>query len=158
METNLGKSSIAWNSDLNEFISDDHARLAAVLSDYKPTLSLIYIPKKDRATAADHAKPWAILDSPAYLPQHIIRYLSDEEMKNPTAVLKWIFAGDLEKNRPKDVLARLEAEQAAEQLMELKRQEDDLEDRLEHVEFLATGGREKKHTVSLGNGRKLERT
>lgn len=158
METSLGKSAISWNSELNEFVSDDHVRLAAVLHDYKPTLSLVYIPKKDRTTPTDHLKPWAILDSPAYLPPHIIRYLSDEEMKNPTAVLKWIFAGDLEKNRPKDVLARIEAEQAAEQLMELKWQEDDLEDRLEHVEFLASGGRDKKHTIRLDKGRKLERT
>jgi hypothetical protein len=79
-------------------------------------------------------------------------------MKNPTAVLQWIFAGDLEKNRPKDVLARIEAEQTAAELMKLKRQEDDLEDRIEHVTFLASGGRDKKHTINLGEGRKIERT
>lgn len=157
MESFLGKSPVSWSSELGEFISDDHARLAAILHDYKPTLSLIYIPKKDRTTHAERVKPWAIMDSPAYLPPHIIRFLSDEEMKNPNEILRWIFLGDLEKNRPKDVLARIEAEIAADQLMELKRREDELEDRIDHVAFLASGGREKKHTLNLGNGRKMDR-
>ena len=153
----LFASPTSWNSDLNEFISDDHARLAGVLHDYKPTLSLVYIPKLQRTTAAEHAKPWAILDSPAYLREHIIRYLSDEEMKNPQEILKWIFLGDLEKNRPGDVLARIEAEQAAATLLQLKREEDDLEDRIDHMAFLASGGRDKKHTVQIDKNRKVAR-
>lgn len=157
MESHLGSSPISWNSDLNEFISDDHAHLAAILNDYKPTLSLVYIPKKNRVTLAEQAKPWAIMDSPAYLPPHIIRFLSDEEMKNPQAILKWIFLGDLEKNRPQDVLARIEAEQAADELMALKRQEDQLADTMDHMAFVASGGRERKNTLNLGNGRKVNR-
>ena len=100
METTLNRSSQVYNSDLGEFISEAHAHLAQVLHDYKPTLSLIYIPKKDRDET--DTKPWAILDSPANLAPHIIRYMSDAEMQKPAEILAWIFEGDLDKHRPDD--------------------------------------------------------
>lgn len=135
METSLNRSSTVWNSDLGEFISDAHAHLAQVLQDYKPTLSLVYIPVKDRD--ATDTKPWAILDSPANMAPHIIRYMSDEEMQKPAEVLSWIFEGDLTKHRPDDVFARMEAKRAAEELMNLKKQEEELADHMELIEFAA---------------------
>lgn len=133
METTLNRSSQVYNSDLGEFISEAHAHLAQVLNDYKPTLSLVYIPKKDRS--ADDTKPWAILDSPANLPPHIIRYMSDAEMQNPAEILAWIFEGDLDKHRPDDVFARMEAKRAAQELMDLKRQEEELADHMDLIDF-----------------------
>lgn len=135
METTLNKSSIVWNSELGEFVNEKHAHLAQVLTDYKPTLSLVYIPKKDRDET--DTKPWAILDSPANMPAHIIRYLTDAEMANPEAVLSWIFEGDLDKHRPDDVFARMEAKRAAAELLDLKRQEDELGDFYDKIEFAA---------------------
>jgi len=135
METSLNRSSTVWNSDLGEFISDAHAHLAQVLQDYKPTLSLVYIPVKDRDET--DTKPWAILDSPANMAPHIIRYMSDEEMQKPAEVLSWIFEGDLTKHRPDDVFARMEAKRAAEELMNLKKQEEELADHMELIEFAA---------------------
>jgi hypothetical protein len=135
METSLNRSSTVWNSDLGEFVSDAHAHLAQVLQDYKPTLSLVYIPVKDRDET--DTKPWAILDSPANMAPHIIRYMSDEEMQKPAEVLSWIFEGDLTKHRPDDVFARMEAKRAAEELMNLKKQEEELADHMELIEFAA---------------------
>jgi hypothetical protein len=135
METSLNRSSTVWNSDLGEFISDAHAHLAQVLQDYKPTLSLVYIPVKDRDET--DTKPWAILDSPANMAPHIIRYMSDEEMQKPAEVLAWIFEGDLDKHRPDDVFARMEAKRAAEELMNYKKQEEELADHMELIEFAA---------------------
>ena len=135
METTLNRSAQVYNSDLGEFISEKHAHFAQILQDYKPTLSLVYTPKKDRD--ATDTKPWAILDSPANLAPHIIRYLSDAEMENPAEILAWIFEGDLDKHRPNDVFARMEAKRAAEELMKLKQQEDELADQLELIEFAA---------------------
>jgi len=57
---------------------------------------------------------------------------------------------------PKNVLRRIESEENAKKLMEAKKQEDEIEDRIEHIEFLASGGRDKKHTVTH-NGKKFER-
>jgi hypothetical protein len=155
METSLGKSSVSWNSDLNEFISDSHAHLAATLHDYRATLSLVYIPKNAR-TASD-TKPWAILDSSPTLPQHIIRYLSDAEMSNPSEVLSWVFKGDLVRHGKNNVLARIEAEQAAAELLNLKRQEEELEDRIDHMAFLVSGGRERKSRIQVRRGEWVNR-
>lgn len=135
MATTLHQTANVWNSDLGEFVSDAHMHLAQVLQDYKPTLSLVYIPIKDRE--ADDTKPWAILDSPANMPPHIIRYLSDIEMQKPAEVLAWIFEGDLDKHRPDDVFARMEAKRAAEELMNLKKQEEELADHYELISFAA---------------------
>ncbi len=135
MTTALAHSSQVWNSDLGEFVSDAHVHLAQVLNDYKPTFSLVYIPQKDRD--AEDTKPWAILDSPANMPAHIIRYLSDQEMQRPAEVLAWIFEGDLDKHRPDDVFARMELKRQAEELMNLKKQEEELADHYELIEFAA---------------------
>lgn len=141
METSLNRSATVWNSDLGEFINEKHAHLAQVLQDYKPTLSLVYIPKQQRD--ATDTKPWAILDSPANMAPHIIRYLTDKEMEDPASVLSWIFEGDLDKHRPDDVFAKMEAKRAAEELMNLKKQEEDLADYLDLFEFAA---KTNKHT------------
>lgn len=135
MTTALAHSSQVWNSDLGEFVSDAHVHLAQVLNDYKPTFSLVYIPKADRD--ADDTKPWAILDSPANMPAHIVRYLSDAEMQRPAEVLAWIFEGDLTKHRPDDVFARMEVKRQAEELMNLKKQEEELADHYDLIEFAA---------------------
>jgi len=135
MTTALAHSSQVWNSDLGEFVSDAHVHLAQVLNDYKPTFSLVYIPKADRD--ADDTKPWAILDSPANMPPHIIRYLTDQEMQRPAEVLAWIFEGDLDKHRPDDVFARMELKRQAEELMNLKKQEEELADHMDLIEFAA---------------------
>lgn len=133
METSLGRTATVWNSDLGEFISDKHAHFAGILQDYKPTFSLVYIPQKERD--ATDIKPWAILDTPANKPPHIIRYLTDAEMEKPDEILTWIFEGDLEKNRPGDVFAKLEAKRIAAELLNLKKQEEDLADFHDKVEF-----------------------
>lgn len=147
MVTNLGATAGNYDSQFGEFVSDDHVRLAKVLSDYRPGLSLVYIPKHDRLTANDNQKPWAIEDNNPLLGRHIIRYLTEDEMKNPAAVLAWIFDGDLSKHRPVDIMDRIENEERAQKLLQLKKQEDELEDIADHMAFYLTGGRNKLNYI-----------
>jgi len=156
MITSLGQSAQVFNSDLGEFVRDDHVRFAEILQDLKPTYSLVYIPQKDRKTPEDQQKPWAILDSPDNQAEYVVRYLSEEEMKEPHKILAWLFDGDIVRHGAENVLARIEAEEKAKQLMEYKRREDELEDMIELGEFMMTGGRDKKHTFTH-NGKKYER-
>lgn len=142
-QTNLHHSSVVWNSELGEFIDDRHVHLARILKDYKDTYELVYIPKKDRD--ATDTKPWAILEHHPVTGSHIVRYLSEVEMNDPAGVLEWIFNADLDRNRPQDVLQRIQNREAAEQLMEFKRQEEELEDKLDLVANIASGGRDKKN-------------
>lgn len=150
----FGVNAGTYDPELGEFISDSHVHLAAVIHDYKPTLSLVYIPKKDQ-TAFD--KPWAIIEKDPRFGESIIRYLSDAEMQSPSAVLAWLFNGDQDKQGTINVLQRIENEATAQKLLDLKRQEDELEDAIDHMQFYLSGGREKKHTLRMGKGKTIER-
>jgi RNA-binding protein YhbY len=77
-------------------------------------------------------------------------------MKQPHKVLAWLFDGDVVRHGAENVLKRIESEEKAKELLKFKRQEDELEDRIEMIEFLASGGRNKLHTVQH-NGKKFER-
>ena len=156
MITSLGQSAQVYNSDLGEFVRDDHVRFAEVLQDLKPTYSLVYIPQKDRKTPEEQLKPWAILDSPDNVAPYIVRYMSEEEMKEPHKILAWLFDGDIVRHGAQNVLKRIEAEENAKKLLDFKRQEEELEDRIEYGAFLISGGRNKLHTVKH-NGKKFER-
>lgn len=156
MFSTLGQSSQVYNSDLGEFVSEDHIRFAQILKDLKPTYSLVYIPAKDRTTPEEKLKPWAIIDKPDNMQEYVVRFLSEQEMKEPYKIIAWLFDGDVVRHGADNVLRRIEAEETAKQLMELKRQEDELEDRIEFGAFIASGGRDKKHTVTH-NGKKFER-
>ena len=156
METYLGQAPNVYNPDLGEFVREDHVHFAQVLKDLKSTYNLVYVPVKDRTTPEEKQKPWAILDKPDNLPEYVVRYLSEDEMKEPHKILAWLFDGDIVRHGAENVLKRIEAEDNAKKLLDLKRQEDDLEDRLDHIEFLASGGRNKLHTITH-DGKKFER-
>ena len=156
METSLGQSAQVFNSDLGEFVREDHVHFAQILKDLKPTYSLVYIPVKDRTTPEEKQKPWAILDKPDNMPEYIVRYMSEEEMKQPHKIIAWLFEGDVVRHGADNILKRIEMEENAKKLMELKRQEDELEDRIEFGAFIMSGGRDKLHTVRH-DGKKFER-
>lgn len=156
MTISLGQSAQIWNSDLNEFVSDDHVHMADVLQDLKPTYSLVYIPKNQRVDEQEKKKPWAIVDKPENLPEYVVRFLSDEDMKDPYKIIAWLFDGDVVRHGAENILKRIEAEDNAKKLLESKKEIDDMEDRIDHIEFLASGGRDKKHTITH-NGKKFER-
>jgi len=156
METYLGQSPNVYNPDLKEFVREDHIHFAQVLKDLKPTYNLVYVPVKDRTTPEEKQKPWAILDKPDNLPEYVVRYLSEEDMKNPHKIIAWLFYGDVVRHGADNILKRIEAEENAKKLLDFKRQEEELEDRIEYGAFLISGGRNKLHTVKH-NGKKFER-
>lgn len=143
-----------YDPELGEFISDTHVHLAAIIHDYKPTLSLVYIPKKDQT---GFEKPWAIVERDFRFGEHIIRYLSSEEMKNPAAILAWLFEGDQDKQGTRTVLERIENQVRAQQLLDLKKRQDELDDEIDHLDFYLSGGRNKLHTIQHAKGVKVDR-
>lgn len=154
MQTNLRNSAGVWNSEQGAFISEAHERLATILHDYNPNFSLAWIPPKNRNIT--DTKPFAIFDSTPGMPPYIMRYLTEQEMLNPTEVLAWIFDGDMSKHRSIDILTKLQNRENAQRLMEMRARDDEAEDMQEHVAFLASGGRNKLNYVHE-NGRTLSR-
>lgn len=150
-------SANVYSSELGEFINEDHRRFAEILRDLKPTYSLQYIPKNARETEDDRLKPWRIIDAPEGYEPYIVRYMSEVEMNDPQGILAWLIEGDVVRHGAQNIVRSIEARENARKLMEYKRQQDDLDDRIDHAAFLATGGRNKLHTIKLGDGRKMER-
>lgn len=154
MTITFGQGVQTYDSRVGEFVSDDHVRLARVIHDYKPTLSLVYIPREHRD--ATDTKPWAIEENDPRFGKHIIRYLSDDEMKRPNEVLAWVFAGDQDKHDRREIIRRFDLEEAAARALSMQRELDEREDLMDQMTFLASGGRNGKHYLKH-NGKKFER-
>lgn len=132
-----------WSSERSEFVSENMMTLATVIKDYNPNLSLVYVPPKDRD--ATDIKPYAIVEAHPDRPPVPVRFLSEREIADRQGILAWVFAGDLTKHRPEDVINRIELQEAAEQALKLKHQEEEAEDRIEFGAFMFSGGRDKKN-------------
>ena len=143
-----------YDSGVGEFVNDDHVRLARVIHDYKPTFSLVYIPRQNRD--ATDTKPWAIVERDERFGEHVIRYLSDDEMKRPNEVLAWVFAGDQDKHGSQEIIRRLNLEETAKQALKMQQDEDEKADMRDKVAFLARGGRDQRNFVRY-NGKTIER-
>jgi hypothetical protein len=156
MTTALTNDPQVWNSNHGQFINENHRRFAEVLADFKPTYSLVFIPEVDRTSPEEHSKPFAILDSPDGVPPYIVRYLTPKEMDAPEKILSWLFMGDTVRHGADNVFKRIQAEEDAKKLMEMKNREDELEDMAEFAEFMLSGGNNKLHTYKHG-GKTFER-
>jgi hypothetical protein len=144
-----------YSSETHDFVSQKHMQFAQILSEYDDTLSLEYVPSMDRDET--DTKPFRIRQTPrGDQPPYIVRYLTEAEMDNPAEVLAWIWEGDLKKHRPVSILERMEAKEMFDRVLQMKAQDDEREQAIDEMMFLATGGRDKKHTVKH-NGKKFER-
>lgn len=155
METSFATSGLVWNSERNEFISTEHQAFAGILKDYNPNLSLVYIPAAERE--ADIQFPFAIVEQAPGKEPYIVRYMTEQQMLRPQDILAWLFEGDLRRHRPVDVLARIELQEKAEELLKLKQREEELDDIADHVAFVSTGGRDKLHTFKMDKNTTIRR-
>jgi hypothetical protein len=105
-------------------LSAEHCRIAEIINDYDPTLSLAWIPPDQRHF--DDTFPFAVVHDPLDAPPYIVFKLRENEVDH--RVLARLFAGDNAKNDP---VANAEAMEAAQRLMELKKEEEYREEQAE---------------------------
>lgn len=132
-----------WSSEVNEFISSKHQRLAEIINDYDEDFFLVYVPKRGRDES--DTKPFRIVSKEPGKPSHVVKDLSEAEMDNPQEVLKWLFEGDVRKHRPDDIFARMEAERLAAEVWAQKQEDDEEEDRRDLLTQVVRGGRDRKN-------------
>lgn len=130
-------------------------RFAEILHTYDPRYTLEYVPEREIQTASvdEILKPFRIVETTPELGRQVVRYLSADEMKRPDRVLAWVWEGDFKKHRPGEVYDRIEKEETARKMLDLARERDEAQARIDYGAFLLGGGREKKHRVQLGRGR-----
>ena len=116
-----------YDTESGSFVSDKHMRVAEILHDYNPELSLMWIPPASRS--AEDTKPYVVVHTQKDGSQYPVFYLSEDELDH--RVLARIFAADMKNHRPDDVLVELDAMEAAKEMMQAKEHEDELAEQRE---------------------------
>lgn len=111
------RSAYLYDAETGSYISQEHQRIAELIHEYNPLLSLVWIPYSKR-TAQD-TKPFAIVHEHGYT----VMYLSESEMDH--RVLERLYMGDTTKH---DVLGRLEASERAQMALQRKRAQDQMDE------------------------------
>lgn len=137
-----------FSQEYGEFLSSKAARLQEVLQDYNPYLELVFIPSSKRDETDTH--PFAIRDNSPWRAGYIVRHITEAEMERPDQILAWLFEGDLSKHSTDDIWVKAKAREAAEKLVQMKREQDIAEERQELAAALIQGGRDKKNFYRHG--------
>lgn len=113
-------------------LSVKHMRVAEIIRDYNPELELAFIPKNAR-TAFD-ADPFAVIHNMPNGQRYVVFTCKEDEVDE--RLLTRLFMSD---NKNGDVLKKLEAEEAARRLMQMKQQMDEMEDAHDFMKTVVKG-------------------
>lgn len=108
------------------WINEKFARISEIISDFDHRLQLVWIPPENR-TAFD-TKPYAILHTADNGAQKIVMYIKEEDLDE--RILAHLFLNDTERH---DVIARLEAEELAAQVVKNKELMEKAEERQDFI-------------------------
>lgn len=100
------------------FVSEKHARIAEIISDYDPTLALAWVPPERREPGD---KPFAVVHSPMDCAPYVVCYADDCDER----LLARVFSMDTLKN---DVWTEIEASRQAAEALKLKKQMEEMEE------------------------------
>lgn len=112
----LGLDGVYVPAEGGYFVSEKHARIAEIISEYDPTLELAWIPP-ERRDPGD--KPFAVVHRPVGQPEYVVCYADDCDER----LLARVFSMDQNKT---DVWSDLEANNAAAKALQLKKSMEDM--------------------------------
>lgn len=110
------------------WVDENFARLAEIVKDYDPYLELRWIPPGQRDSDADKKNPYCIIDTRS---NYIVMFASERD--TPQSILARLFTAD---NKHGSVLDRIDAENAAAEVLRLKAQIDDEEMKKDFVAWI----------------------
>jgi len=107
--------------ETGKFVSQEHRRVAELVAEYDPSLSLVWIPPEKR----DHDEqfPFAVLHSPEGQKPYIVRKVQMQDMNETLIAGLWM--NDQARNK-RDLPSWLEAQEFAQKEMKRKRSEEQL--------------------------------
>ena len=108
------------------WINEKFARIAEIIHDFDHRLQLVWIPPENR-TAFD-TKPYGVLHTSDQGLQKIVMFIKEDELDE--RVLEHLFLNDTERH---DVIARLEAQDLAQQVLRNKEKMEKAEERQEFI-------------------------
>lgn len=126
-------------ADDGTWVNANYERLASVIQDYDEEMFLAWIPPELRSFI--EAPPYAVIHRPRDLKEYVMFTLTEDEMDRPDEVLARVFRGDTTKNP--NVLADMDARNAAIQALKYKEEMDRAEERKDLVASIVGSN---KHT------------
>lgn len=115
------------------WVNEKFARIAEVIQDFDPRLQLVWIPPENR-TALD-VKPYGVLHSADDGQQKMVMWIKEDELDE--RVVANLFMGDTTKT---DVLARLEAQERAQKVLQMKAEMEAAEERQDFIKSVVGSG------------------
>jgi len=109
------------------WVNEKFARISEIINDFDHRLQLVWIPPENR-TAFD-VKPYGILHTADNGAQKMVMLIKEEDLDE--RILAHLFLNDTERH---DVIARLEAEELAQQVMRNKEKMEEAEARRDFIE------------------------
>lgn len=108
------------------WINEKFARIAEIINDFDHRLQLVWIPPENR-TAFD-VKPYGVLHTSDNGAQKMVMLIKEEDLDE--RILAHLFLNDTERH---DVIARLEAEELAQQVLRNKEKMEKAEERRDFI-------------------------
>lgn len=115
-------------SQVDTWVSAEFERLAQVINDYDQNLFLEWVPPEHQVNLSDKTKVFRIIDDRT---KTIVMYA--DSLANPVAILEKLWSIDLKHG---DVVARMDAHNAAVEALNLKAQMDKREEIMDFVKFI----------------------
>lgn len=117
-------TSVRYDEASGHWVSAEFQRIAQVIHDFDPDLSLAWIPPEMRQ--ANEVQAFAIICAPVGREQYIVRLLGEEELNEN--LIAWLFTHN---SNNVNVLDAVEAKDAARKALEMQRELDEREEMLD---------------------------
>lgn len=116
------KTDYVFDTEHGVIISEKHRRIAEIVHDYNPELSLMWIPPSTRDDTDEF--PFLVVHTMSNGSQYPVMHLTLEDMDNPQLVIGRLFAGDMAKHGGDQVLVAIEAAEKADEVYRAKEDEE----------------------------------
>lgn len=128
------KTDYYFDTENQVIISEKHRRIAEIIQDYNPELSLMWIPTSQRSE--EDGPPFVIVHTMANGSQYPVMWIPEEQMDNPQAVLGRLFAGDAAKSGGADRVAKaIEAAEKADEIYRAKVNQERWDAKMDFMDF-----------------------
>ena len=131
-------STVTFDPESGRALSVEHQRIAEIIHDYDPNLSLAWVPPENRQLNEQY--PFAVVHSPEDAPAYIVMRLRENEVDHRVLARLW---GADAKNG--NVLDNIEAEEAALKAIELKKRQEEEEEAKELAAWMVKAPVGAKH-------------
>ena len=108
-----------------QMLSAEALRIAEIINDYDPRLELAWVPPNVRTLNEEH--PYAVIYNDPSGRRDVVMRLRETELDHRVLARLW----ETDTASGNNILSTIEAEEAARQAIELKKQQEDLEEKRE---------------------------